>query len=62
MSPTFYLCFTISLFALWTRFYWCLSGPAINTPGMPVSCSALDLDADGDVDLKDVATLLNGEW
>lgn len=61
MTPTFYLCTTITLLELWARLHWCMTGPGINTPGQPTACVALDVDQDGDVDLKDVAKLWNGE-
>lgn len=58
--PSFYLCVFITLAELWTRLYWCMTGPSVNTPGQPTACIAMDQDVDGDVDLKDVAKLMNG--
>lgn len=59
--PGFYYCIAITLVEAVGAAGRCMTGPSPNTPGMPSMCAAFDLDHDGDVDLKDVAKLMNGE-
>jgi hypothetical protein len=50
-----FLCLSLTLVEAWARLHSCMTGPGINTPGMPSECFVIDMDNDGDVDLRDIA-------
>ncbi len=57
-----FLCQWLTLTQAWFYMAECMTGPGVNTPGMPTVCSTyFDWDHDGDVDLRDVSRFIAGE-